>query len=147
MAKLMVPGLADAESGFEPLAPGRYSVRINRAEQRTGKSGSPYFAVEAEVIGPDHAGRHLFWNWPTSPAGLGILKRGLTAAGIEVTDELEVVDNQLVDALGAELDVIVEHRSYCKTCSKDANAACAGAGHDVRVSENVSNYFPLTAPF
>lgn len=99
----------DVES-FVSVPPGTHNVRI--ADVRPGRSrdGSVRWTFRLEVLDGEYAGRTAAWDSLTwSERGVYRVKKVLEAFGLDVSGELEVETNDLVN-LQARVQVMPEER-------------------------------------
>ena len=83
-------GLADFDPKvFDPIPKGYYDAEIINITQEHASTGTAYLNVEFEILGPTHAGRHMWANIYLTDKARWKLAALVNAAGLGMVDELD----------------------------------------------------------
>ena len=83
-------GLADFDPKvFDPIPKGYYEAEIIKITQEHASTGTAYLNVEFEILGPTHAGRHMWANIYLTDKARWKLAALVNAAGLGMVDELD----------------------------------------------------------
>lgn len=83
-------GLADFDPKvFDPIPKEYYDAEIIKITQEHASTGTAYLNVEFEILGPTHAGRHMWANIYLTDKARWKLAALVSAAGLGMVDELD----------------------------------------------------------
>lgn len=92
-----------------PVPPGRYQVRIERAEVTTSQNGNPMLKWQLEVVSGKHAKRRLFrQNMLMSPENFRWLLQDLHTCRVHL-DRLADLNDRVEDLLDVLVEVTVKN--------------------------------------
>ena len=77
---------------LEPVPAGTYDTEIVGVDEGSASTGTPYLSIEMKIDEPACVGRHVWANVFLTDAARWKLAQLISAAGLELTDELDTED-------------------------------------------------------
>lgn len=101
----------DEVSKFETIPEGRYPARIDKIEERVGKTGdrNPYWNIEFTITAEEALGRKAWGVFMLAPNALWKLRQLYEALGIECAGEQELNSDELI---GQEAGLVIGTEEY-----------------------------------